>query len=854
MAQENGMAANYKMLHRPRLHRLIQNGLAGPLLVMLAGPGYGKTQAMVDYAGKIDADVLWLRLGALDNLPSHFWGHLQDAMKRKYQAAAGGLGELEFPAGLPGFEVFAQLVRGDILAGGRAIWVFDDYGEIDSQQVKGFVRMLVEANIEGLSIVLMSNALDSTESVAFMTNKRTLLLADDLRFTREEIQALYQLYGIVLEPDELAAVERYTQGWPLALHLLALQHDQLPDLLHQNERMTFQVISHLFEERFFSTCLPAQQKLLLKLSLLDSFTMELAVRLYGGNADEADLFLGSHAFLINEPSTGRLFLHHLYRLFLQQKQHLLQAEERSAAWRAAAEYYAAAGSYIDAVGYYRQCGNHIGMLTAIGDYIRLQQGIQMHGITPENAEFFLEHLDLLTPKESAENPVADYYRAVVYLNTLELDRAEALFTELERRLLADGTPPAMELLGDTYAMLGSLHMMRNQEDFGDYYKKADVLLPNGTVLQNRRGLRVHNNHSFSIQDNAPGAKERMEQAVHYGVHLASKVLRGGLSGMEHVFSAEAAYLSLQLDKARQHAYRAIYAGKAHAQHDVVCNAHFLLARIGLLEGNFAEMRQQVRNVEAYAGEYSIGALKEIRDTALGWYYIRLHDNQRVPKSIQVPAAANRPLLTLGRLDIIYTEYLINTGEYARLVGMLEYPVGLYLTGGIWYDRISLHILLAIGYYHLGNRDAALKTLWNAYDITHNNELITPFIETEGRIRELVALARQQREYAFSAEWLDLVDRQAAAYTRRAEAVRAEYRRQNPQKTAKDNPLTRREQAVLQAVARGLTREEIAIEQHISVNTVKSTISHVYNKLGASNKADAVSIAIKREYIEAYAPE
>ncbi|MDL2234198.1 hypothetical protein LJC63_11565 [Ruminococcaceae bacterium OttesenSCG-928-L11] len=36
--------------------------------------------------------------------------------------------------------------------------------------------------------------------------------------------------------------------------------------------------------------------------------------------------------------------------------------------------------------------------------------------------------------------------------------------------------------------------------------------------------------------------------------------------------------------------------------------------------------------------------------------------------------------------------------------------------------------------------------------------------------------------------------------------------------------------------------------------MKSTISHIYNKLGANNKADAVSIAIKKGYIEGYSPE
>jgi LuxR family maltose regulon positive regulatory protein len=48
--------------------------------------------------------------------------------------------------------------------------------------------------------------------------------------------------------------------------------------------------------------------------------------------------------------------------------------------------------------------------------------------------------------------------------------------------------------------------------------------------------------------------------------------------------------------------------------------------------------------------------------------------------------------------------------------------------------------------------------------------------------------------------------------------------------------------VLTGLSQGLTREEIAGLSAISVNTVKSTIRSIYNKLGAVNRADAIRIA------------
>jgi Response regulator containing a CheY-like receiver domain and an HTH DNA-binding domain len=489
------------------------------------------------------------------------------------------------------------------------------------------------------------------------------------------------------------------------------------------------------------------------------------------------------------------------------------------------------------------------MLSVIRDFVRLY-----HGITGENAAFFLEHIDLLTPKEQRAYPVAGYLRALVYVNLLDLEKAEAALLDLERDLSGNDAPEARALLGDAYALLGAVHMMRNQEDFGDYYRKAVACLPDGTQLQKKRRMETRNNHNFSMADNRPGAKERMERAVHDGVPWISRFLGGSMSGMEHIFSAEAAYYSLRLDDARQHAYRAIYKAEGDAQYDLVCNARCILARIGLMRGDFAEMSGQIQNIVEYADRHRSGILKEIRDTALGWYYLKLRDPRRVPRSILTMDDPDRPMLARDRAQIVYAAYLVQAGEYAKLVGMLEYPQGLYLTRGIWPDRICLFIMLAIGHHALGNRDAAMDALWTAYDMSYHNGLTAFFVEGEERVRALVDVARQQRVHAFAPEWLDLVGRKTASFARRAAAVRAAYREQNPTREERNNPLTKRELEILRALAQGLTREEIAVDRFISVNTVKTYIRSIYNKLDVPNRAKAVSIAISRGYLDVSAPE
>lgn len=58
-----------------------------------------------------------------------------------------------------------------------------------------------------------------------------------------------------------------------------------------------------------------------------------------------------------------------------------------------------------------------------------------------------------------------------------------------------------------------------------------------------------------------------------------------------------------------------------------------------------------------------------------------------------------------------------------------------------------------------------------------------------------------------------------------------------------NYLTEREHSVLFYLAQGKTNEEIAQYLHISVHTVKAHLEAIYDKLGVSNRVQAVMKAV-----------
>ncbi len=68
------------------------------------------------------------------------------------------------------------------------------------------------------------------------------------------------------------------------------------------------------------------------------------------------------------------------------------------------------------------------------------------------------------------------------------------------------------------------------------------------------------------------------------------------------------------------------------------------------------------------------------------------------------------------------------------------------------------------------------------------------------------------------------------------------------RTPPQDQLSPREVDVLNWVAQGAANKEIARQLHISEATVKSHLLHIYEKLGASDRAHAVSLAVKKGLI------
>ena len=134
-----------ELVSRPRLYEQITKGLRGPLTLITAPAGFGKTTLVASCITNCGMPVAWLSLDKDDNQAGRFIAYLIAAL----QVADNTIGSeaAQLMAGLqlvPPEAVLTSLIN-DLDAGTREmVLVLDDYQLISSQAVHEEVAFLLE--------------------------------------------------------------------------------------------------------------------------------------------------------------------------------------------------------------------------------------------------------------------------------------------------------------------------------------------------------------------------------------------------------------------------------------------------------------------------------------------------------------------------------------------------------------------------------------------------------------------------------------------------------------------------------------------------------------------------------------
>src|SRR6266550_8374454 len=275
--------ARVHLVRRPQLAARLTQGVLGPLTLVSAPAGFGKTTLLAQWFAESGMPVAWLSLEPGDNELVRFLSYLIAALQTlDPHLGAEALTLLLMPPPASAETVLALLTN-DVGShgrdGGDFVLVLDDYHVIDAKPVDQALTYLLEHLPPQMHLVIATRE-DPALPLARLRagGHLTEVRAADLRFTPSEAtEFLTQGMGLNLSAEDVIALERRTEGWIAGLQLAAISMQGQPDAASFITSFTGShhfVLDYLLEEVLQQQS-ESLQTFLLRTSILDRMTGSL---------------------------------------------------------------------------------------------------------------------------------------------------------------------------------------------------------------------------------------------------------------------------------------------------------------------------------------------------------------------------------------------------------------------------------------------------------------------------------------------------------------------------------------------------------------------------------------------------
>jgi len=873
------------VMPRPRLQAWVPQLQLHRLTWIKAPPGYGKTCVALAWADAARADgaaVAWLTLGPEDNDVQRLLAGLQMALHQALAPPASpSPGWVPVDVSLPVDERLAWLHEAVAREGRPVLLFIDDLHELHEPEALRVLQQVVRWAPPPLHLVLLGRAAPKLPLADLRAQSALLELGpEELAFDLAETTAL--LHRQRPEDDdaaEPARLQALTDGWIAALRaaLLGPRGHRQPA-----GRRPLRPIEALFDEllaglpaptrRFVEVCcVPARVCPALAQALLSECPDQgdAAARLQA--LEEAQLFLSA-------PDEGgwRSF-HPLLREHVRRR--TAEADPaRGTAWqRAAAQWHARAGLWSDAIGHALAAGDHGQALAWIdahamsvvgaGDLLTLrdwerQLRTRVVGCPPRLRLAFAWGLGL----------AMDCDRALALLDSVEAELASAAD---EAGGLQPDRPPSARLDNECRALRAALVSTTGDHELADTLAHA-CLLDQATppwvrqaVINVQAAAQMHRGqwqglHRTTLE---PGAEPGDPMSLDYRLSIR------GLAEFRQGHLDEAARLLTEAMAIGQTA-RPGPAGQVLAALPAPTLALLRYAQDRLDEARrlndaYFEVNRRVAPIEGLTASYLVAARLACLDGRPEQARHRLEEGERIAAARGWPGAL--AVLRLERLRLALRDG--RGAEAAALAASLhDRAEGRGPHGGARQDAGRAGALaqawMALSQGDPVSAEAAQETLAAAWQAAERSGRRLDQIATGGAL----ALAQSRAGQAQTAQQTldaviglvrrtgavrllldqpqDLAPLLQAAFDRAGApagdplwaALRAPGPKAATGHAAPHEGLTPRERLVLSLLSQGRSNKEIARDLGIAPETVKTHVSRLLGKLGATNRAEAVARA------------
>jgi len=836
------IAEHYLM--RPAVEGLIKDAFKKPLTLVTAGAGYGKTQAVLSALKTVKCKSAWIQLSKLDNLGDRFWEHIAYSLKPQSQSLFESLLSIGYLESIADFNQFLRQLAKELSQSEYFILVFDDFHRINNKTILEFFKLFISARIKNISIVLISRTIPDL-SLAELLSKGLLarITEDDLRFSRDEMDAYYHKQDFDLDESLSLDIYNYTDGWIFAIYLVGLAIKK-GNLSNQNPILEVKIdIYDLIENEVFGSVSEKLQNFLIQLSVLDCLPAGFLDELVHDDLPLVEEMNKSHLFIRYDSLSDSYHFHPLFKKFLQTQEKGLDKEEVLKIHIAAAEWYIKNNRRYEAIFHYKECGMYDELFDIIISFD--------YHVARKTADVFIKLIEEAPKDAIRKRPVMRIVRAFFMFNNNRIDEAKQELIKIQNEY--ENLPKTKEnlaILGEAYITLALISIVNLDYKFVELFKMADEYLPEGSKLVGQKLNIAEGLNVCSIKESSPGELKRHQDAIFNVAPYACRVMNGCSYGIEYLNAAESSLYIGDLKNAEKNAYEAIYKSKKYQQYDIEYMASFVLLRIFIAKGKYVEISDILHQMKKKVETFQASSCISLNDIIRSWFFVKIDKTDKVSNWIKDKEGIPKKLapVILGREYLTRSDYLLAENRYHELLAFMQQTDRLYGKRGILFAIIQNKITRAIIYHYTKNYKASIEALNEAYELAYPNQLVMQFIEYGNKMRTLIRAARRSDDCKAPKEWLNHIYTKSSAYAKQISHIVSRYDQEHALENKNQISLSGREKEVLAHLYRGLTRAEIASSCYLSVSTVNSVIKNIYDKLGASNNTDAIRIAKERELV------
>ncbi len=203
-----------------------------------------------------------------------------------------------------------------------------------------------------------------------------------------------------------------------------------------------------------------------------------------------------------------------------------------------------------------------------------------------------------------------------------------------------------------------------------------------------------------------------------------------------------------------------------------------------------------------------------------------------------------PLLTSfarERQNVARARILLAQDQPTAALQRLEPALQRASAGQRWGHVPAIHLLQALAYQKLHEEPQAMAALSEAVRLGEPEGYIRSFVEEGAAMAVLLCKLRKKQGKVGPTPYLDQV---LAAFPKVSQTPASQAKSMAKQTTVQSllEPLSERERQVLQLLAQGRSNQQIAQALVIALDTVKRHVSHIFAKLGVTNRVQAVKQA------------